>query len=156
MELKLKQRLLGAVTVVSVVAIFLPFILDGAGYEYLTTRHSYISATSPDSSVTRKPPDLEKYGSKVVITQERVDAGSLSAEKNWFVHVADRRSIDAANSLIRFLVDGGYKASYRMISRGGTEVFRVEIKTGASRTDGETIAMKIRKEHGFNTRLVQR
>lgn len=144
---------MGAVTLVSLAVIFLPVILDGEGYRHLSAG---IPEKPPGLSIIQQFPDLEVRESEVVVTRERVDASSLSSEKNWFVHVADHPNMDAAVSLVRSLVDGGYKASYRMISREGQKVFTVEIKAGASRIDGETIAMKLQKEYGLSTRLVQR
>ncbi len=92
----------------------------------------------------------------MVVTQRQIDIKDLPSAKNWFVHVADRSSIDGASSLVQALGDGDYKATYRMVVANGEQVFKVEVSAGQSEAEGKEIAASIRKEYGFRTTLVQR
>ena len=101
-------------------------------------------------------PGLVDHEPRMVVTQEQVDVKELLSGKSWFVHVADRKSVDGASSLMQALAADGYKATYRMIAGDGGQVFKVEVNAGRSEADGKAIAMSIRKEYGFQTTLVQR
>ena len=156
MESQLKQRLLGTVTIVSLAVIFLPILLDGEGYRYLSSRDAATQGVSPRLSIIQKFPELLEHEKEVVVTREQVNAKDFPSGKNWFVHVADRKSIDGASSLVQSLVDNGYKASYRMIAEGGKQTFKIEVDAGQSEADGKAAAMKIRKEYGFDAVLIRR
>ena len=155
MSQHLKQRLLGAAVLMVFAAIFLPVIFDGAGYRQL----SKIELGIPEEtriSFEQDFPELYEKNSQVVIARKQVDVGDLSADKRWFVHVADYGNMEAAANLVKRLTTGGYKASYKMVSKEGDTTFRVEVRAGDNKSDAQGVSMRLGRDYGFKTSLVQR
>ena len=74
MEQRLKQRLLGAVVIVSLAAIFLPLVFDGEGYQQLS-RVDLEAPLSPRISFDQSFPELRD--SEVVSTREQISVRDL-------------------------------------------------------------------------------
>ncbi len=155
MEQQLKQRLLGATVIVSLGVIFLPIIFDGDGYRQLSDVELEIPE-QPRISFEQNFPELSRHDSRVVVTREQVNVGDLSSAKRWFVHVTDYDTMDSAAGLVKRLSDGGYKASYRVVSKGGGKTFKVEVNAGGNKAGAQGIAERIKENYGFKTSLARR
>ncbi len=153
MEQHLKQRLLGAAVIVALGVIFLPVIFDGDGYRQLSNVELDVPE-QPRISFEQNFPELSGQNSRVVVTRERVDVGDLPA--GWFVRVADYDNMDGAASLVKRLTNGGYKASYRMVAKGGDARFEVEVNAGGDQADARGIAARINRDYDLKTSLVRR
>ena len=155
MEPHLKQRLLGAIVLVSMAVIFLPILFDGDGYRQLSNFEFNIPE-QPRISFDQNFRELGISDSEIVVTREQVDINNFSSKKFWFVHIDDKSNMDSATNLVRRLTDLDYNASYRMISKEGKTWFKVEVRVGDKEVDAQNIARQIKKEYGFSTSIVQR
>lgn len=83
MEQHLKQRILGAVVIVSLAAVFLPIVFDGEGYQQLS-RVDLDAPLTPRISFDQSFPELRDP--KVVSTREQISVQDLASTARGGAH----------------------------------------------------------------------
>ena len=164
MEQQMKQRLVGAVTLVSLGVIFLPMIFDGSGYDRLPDADFDIPAQPEmifDQSFENLPARGEVSVKKLL---EDIDVRELpenpeqgAAAADWVVQAGVFSHENNARLRVRRLTDAGYNAQYQEqeLAPGGEPRFLVEVGPGTEKQMQRT-ADKLRNEIGIKDVLIRR
>ena len=135
MEQKIKQRLAGAITIVSLAVIFLPLIFDGSGYKQLPNIDLNIPA-QPEIIIDQKFEMLPSSGeSGLKHLREEIDLQTMIKTPSreqvptdlWKVQVGVFANEENAKDQVRALQKKGYSVYYRSMLNAGEKKFFVEI-----------------------------
>ncbi len=135
MEREIKQRLAGAITIVSLAIIFLPLIFDGSGYKQLPDMNLDIPA-QPEITIDQRFDMLPAPGKAgLQRLREKIDLNTVTknsplesvTERQWKVQVGVFANEENAKYQVLMLEEKGYAAGYRSLIQAGVQKFFVEI-----------------------------
>ncbi len=182
METDLKKRLIGAAILIALAVIFIPMVLDGAGYEARLTEAPRIPPPPVLPRPALPPPDLQMIPPPeepaVRINQRESLPSSLAGIppastpapapapvapqtdlnprplSGWAVQVHSFGQESTALNEKQRLQALGLAVFVEPFARDGRQFFRVKVGPFAERSEAHTLQQRLRNEHNLDGILV--
>ena len=154
MQDHMKQRLIGAITIMSLAVIFLPVIFDGSGNSRLPDIKLDIPAR-PELIIDQHLEDLPKRGEEnIKHYYGEIDLQSFGS--GWVAQTGIFADRDSANKHIFELLQHGYKATFRELKNNSGTQYIVEIGPHEHKKVIEDMAQNIKQAMSIEVSVKER
>ena len=168
---QLKQRLVGAVTIVSLLIIFLPIIFDGSGYKHQQLLHMNLDTPAQPHLIIEqelnKLPELgnqsikhiyEEINLNASLGKKRVkqqSANQSSSTGQWKIQVGVFAQETNAKAYVATLMEKKYPARYGKAKTRNGMHFVVDV-VSSDEKEIRTFVPRLKKDMGLDKLVVER
>lgn len=155
MDQQLKQRLVGAITIVSLLVIFLPVIFDGSGYKQLLHLNLDTPA-QPHLIIEQEFKELPELGNRSVKEiYETINPNQNIEVAQWKIQVGVFEQEVNAKAYLATLMAKQYSAEYRKAQMKDGVYFVVDV-VAADKKQLQAMKARLEKDMGLKQLVVER
>ncbi len=157
-EINIRQRMLGAITLISLVVIFLPFILDGDGLKLIVPTPEKIeipAETQPNikinsvkeikAVIAEKHRELEKETKKIAVPEKLENKTKLNLTA-WAIQIATYKNEEAAKNITEKLLNKAFTAYIEKTSSKTSVLYKVKVGPFPNKKEADKLAKNIARQ----------